>query len=296
MQGRVSDATGQAINGASVVAFAEGVVWSPATRLDSRDGRFALTALKPGVYEVAVVADGYLTHTVRGVVVTDGGRIDLGQLTAQRAATIRGTVSTYPSSAEGVQIVAYRNGIVVATARPAENGGFEFARLPDGDYRLEAIRGLVITSATIRLAIGEVRTDATLDLAIGAAIQVQVSRTGMTTPAAGVNIFLGSGSDTILAGVTDASGSVTFPGVGVGAFTVSAETPAGVAEQRIEITPTDAASGVIRSAELVLEPGTTLRGHTDKSHAASLGNTALSAGHESSGTGGLVNRRSMSLT
>ncbi|MBI4569689.1 MAG: carboxypeptidase regulatory-like domain-containing protein [Planctomycetes bacterium] len=156
--GRVVAPAGQPVGDAVVAAFAPGgaaEMWlrergyvrrlggrneavdlPPGVARSEADGRFRIPLIEPGRATVHVEAEGYAPWSVSGVVVEEGRETDLGDVRLSAGRCIHGRVTDGDGKPKAGVLVSATTGMFEpgATAATGEDGGFEFAHLPPGDY------------------------------------------------------------------------------------------------------------------------------------------------------------------
>ncbi|MEZ4647685.1 MAG: carboxypeptidase regulatory-like domain-containing protein [Candidatus Eisenbacteria bacterium] len=114
---------------------------APVASVNSTDGSFEVANLGPGVYELVVVAEGYLDYHVSEVTVAEDA-VDLGtQNVSSAAGEVRGTVafadSPDPRPTATVTLLT-SNGVTADEVTTDATGGYVFTGIADGTYDVTA--------------------------------------------------------------------------------------------------------------------------------------------------------------
>jgi hypothetical protein len=146
------------------------------TSVRDPDGRFTEKDAMPGTFAVVIIGPGFERRAVDNVRVVDGQVTDLGDITVQRGAVIRGRVTDtrgVPVSGATVRVVAGDTSSTAVltqmsrgerTAITDVSGMYEIAGLPSAmeGITLEATHPERGSSATMALVAGQTRLDLVL--------------------------------------------------------------------------------------------------------------------------------------
>lgn len=124
------------------------------------DGSFRFTDVPAGDWSLQVQALGHAAHETDSVHLDDGGRVDVGLIELEGAGSLRGRVIGLPAPEPGgwamnlVRLASEDGGKEKFTAANAE-GGYSFADVPPGNYRLRMdVNGEMKTSGVVRVTAG----------------------------------------------------------------------------------------------------------------------------------------------
>jgi hypothetical protein len=141
LRGKVTRAdTGEPLPGLTVQAVNGGTV-AAAGETDAQ-GIFVLSNLQPGAYDIAIPPWGVVRRSVSAVE-GEGEMLNIA-LVGGKASILSGTVQTPAGgAAAGLEVTLRKDGQTLATARTGADGGFKFAGLTLGNYRL-VLSGITI--------------------------------------------------------------------------------------------------------------------------------------------------------
>ena len=116
--------------------------------VSAADGSFEVPTLSPCEYQIHIISNAHAPLTRRRIQITEGGEVDLGDVTLSSGGQLVGTV-TGPDGASmsGVVIVLVLDAQAVGdkyganySARTGSDGTYEFKALPPGPYQVYAQR------------------------------------------------------------------------------------------------------------------------------------------------------------
>jgi hypothetical protein len=147
------------------------------------DGTFAFAHLAPATYLLRIRHGDFAPRTRRGLVVAEGGSLDLGTLPLARGTRLSGSVTLDGAPLEGARVQV----LVVAAdelprgycgeARSDAGGGWQLAqRLPPGRYLVLA--GRVVPDNPFQESADEALTRAEVEIAGEAERSVAIAITG----------------------------------------------------------------------------------------------------------------------
>jgi large repetitive protein len=186
IHGRVVDRSGQAIPGARISAHTPTAPYS-ASATSEDDGKFTVSGLEDGRYNVSAQKNGYVGASVDDVDPAAGRDVTL---TLDRGATITGRVTGLaPEELPQVRVSASAHN-ASASAQSDANGNFTLSGIPDGRITLTAYRpGMPMRQSApkvVEVANGSA-PPVEIDFTAGITIRGRVTRNGV--PAGGGNVF-----------------------------------------------------------------------------------------------------------
>lgn len=226
IRGRVTDAnTGEPIQSAGVITVISGSGIVVASTLTDQEGKYILTGLAPGDYNVIFSADGYVSQTVM-ITLSQGETAILNAALEPNPATLTGFVrdAATLSPIENVLIQVFRpEGTLIGTTLTDMNGNYTISGLPGGTVVVIARAiGYQSQLQTVSLTRGNISTLNFLLEDNPASVSGTVTdiQTGLPISQVLVQIFPAGSQVPIRSTLTDPSGFYILTGLPPGTYVI----------------------------------------------------------------------------
>ncbi len=234
LNGKVTDTSGNAVPGASVVfTSTDGQIYSTTT---DANGNYTLASVAPATYSGTATKTGFGTATQASIPVASNAAVVVNFTLTPGPGAVTGRVldaSGNPISGASVFFTTGSPATVVATATTDATGTYNIAALTAGTYNVTATATGFGTSSPISVVVVGATTttvpDITLSAAANGTLGGLVTSSGSTTPLAGVTLTItntGTGQAVSPAPTTTGTSSAASDGgqINYGPITLSAGT------------------------------------------------------------------------
>lgn len=221
VRGRVVDETGKPVPAAGVRLAAPGRFWGGPEAVAGPDGRFELTGVEDGAYELHAAADGFARPSGRPVEVA-GAPLEGLEIALPRGATIRGTVAGIdPLEFPKLSVSARGEGHFGESARIGREGTFRIDHVAPGSYEVVAVHGETGRQARDTVTIAAGAAEVQVDLRFADGVDLDGLVTEEDDPVIGANVHaVGLDIDHSAWSQTDRGGRFRLEGLPPGRYRV----------------------------------------------------------------------------